>query len=263
MSYRLARTAHFLTIDVTGWHRDPVVAQALRNGVAGSFAARDESVVDRVVDELAAADARATFFVDATVAVAAKTLARRLVGAGHEVGVLGTYDGDDWDEFRDDARSGRAVLEDQTGLQVRGFRSPSGARNGGPWRFDVLVEESFEYDSSRTAGYIQSFVCGSGTLIEVPLTPGTALRYSTYAQLRGVLESRTRAAMPSVVAFSTWEMDVDQPKVRLPMLASIRHYGGRRAAGDRLHRMLTDFRFDAIAHRLTDLSQSAPQTFAA
>lgn len=263
MNYRLSSTTNLLTIDVAGWYRDPAVASAVRSRPVEQFSEREASVVDKIVDDLAAAGARATFFVEAAVATATKNLTRRLTRAGHEVAALGVYAGDDLDEFREDVRIARLTIEEQTGVRVHGFRSPRSRKEQGSWRFDVLIDEGFDYDSSRFAGYTQSFVCGAGSLVEVPLTAGISLRRSSYGQVRSVLESRTRAALPAVASFATWEMDVEQPKVRLPMLASIRHYSGRRAASDRMRRMLGDFRFDAIAHRLTELAQSAPQAFAA
>jgi hypothetical protein len=154
------------------------------------------------------------------------------------------------------------------------------ASTGSPlWRFEVLVEEGFDYDSShlpqraairtdlRVPSYPQTIVCGPGTLIEVPLLPhpfvrgALSIRRAPYAAVHHLFASRTEAGLPGVVSFATWEVDRDQPKLKLPILVSWRHYAGRRGADDRVDRLLKEFRFDAIGYRLAELAEQAPAVY--
>src|SRR5262249_22041465 len=53
------------------------------------------------------------------------------------------------EEFRDDARRSRDVLQAASGRRVVGFRIPQGLRSSSDlWMLDVLAEEKYLYDSS-------------------------------------------------------------------------------------------------------------------
>jgi len=277
MTYRLAGTTHFLTIDVADWTADPEVASAVARRNFDPLDARAGETVNVLLDQLAAANAQATFFITGPIARRDATLLRRVVRAGHEVAVRGAPALWDQDAFRADARTVKDTVEDACGAQVSGFRSsPVTPKNPALWRFETLIEEGYEYDSSRlprtargraeqsVPNYPQTIVCGAGTLIEVPLlshpfaTGPLCVRSAPYAAMRQMFASRTHAGLPGVVSFATWEVDRDQPKLNLPMLTSWRHYRGRRAAHDRVDRLLQEFRFDAIGHRLNELAAQAP-----
>jgi hypothetical protein len=111
-------------------------------------------------------------------------------------------------------------------------------------------------------------MCDAGTLIEVPLLSqpsakrALSMRRTSYAAVQQAFASRTRAGLPGVAAFATWEVDHLQPKLNLPVFTSWRHYRGRKAAHDHVDRLLREFRFDAIGHRLNELAEQAPAAFA-
>jgi polysaccharide deacetylase family protein (PEP-CTERM system associated) len=53
------------------------------------------------------------------------------------------------DEFREDIRKSRKILEDIAGEEVIGYRAPSySITNQSQWAFEILAEEGFKYDSS-------------------------------------------------------------------------------------------------------------------
>lgn len=281
MTYRLSATTHFLTIDVADWTSDPDVAAIVARRNFDPLDARAGTMVNGLLDQLAAAKSWGTFFVAGPVARRDAPLMRRIVHSGHEVAARGAPALFDPDAFRADALQVKASIEDAVGIQVRGFRSTAvPPKRSSLWRVEALIEAGYEYDSSmlpHTAGgpldqavpgYPQMIVCGSGTLIEVPLLRqpfgkrAFSIRRTPYAAVQQVFASRTRDRLPGVVSFATWEVDHEQPKLNLPVLASWRHYRGRRAAHDRVDRLLREFRFDAIGHRLSELAEQAPATFA-
>jgi peptidoglycan/xylan/chitin deacetylase (PgdA/CDA1 family) len=275
--FQLSSTAHLLSIDVAEWHEDPAIARAAKKGELNERGNRAVQIVDELIDTLAATRAKATFFLRAAVVDADPSVAKRIVRAGHEVAAHGAYDGAHWEPFRADVRESRRRLEDAAGVHVRGFRSSSRAAAANRWRFEVLAEEGIEYDASRVAGttagvavpnYAQTLVCAGGSLVEVPLSTGPwgaplSLRRMPYPALRLTLADRTRAALPGLLSFATWEMDDGQPRHGLPVIASLRHLSGRRLARERFARLLSEFRFDAIGHRLSELAKDAPSAFAA
>jgi hypothetical protein len=272
VDYRLSSTAQLLTIDVVEWYRDPVLASALkkRNTVEPD---RTPQVVGNLLRELDSAGARATFFIDAGTATRHGDVVRAIVRHGHEVGALGDYVGDDWDVFRADARRVKDVLDRIPGVGVRGFRSPFSPL-AAPWRFPMLVDEGYEYDSTRVAvgavpSYAQTQECTTGWLIEVPLmaspfgSTSLSVRDTSYGAMHRAFAGRARSGLPGVISFATWEIDDEEPRQRLPLLAAFRHYRGRRAARERVQRLLRDFRFDAIGYQLSELAKDAPAAYAA
>ncbi|HEY4304030.1 MAG TPA: DUF3473 domain-containing protein [Gemmatimonadaceae bacterium] len=280
MTFRLSITTHFLTIDVADWTSDPAVAEIVARRNFDPLDGRAGDTVNALLDRLAATSSWATFFLSGPIARRDAPLIRRIVRSGHEVAARGAPGFLEPDQFRNDARLVKSSIEDAVGVQVRGFRSRVAAKGPSMWRFEVLIEEGYEYDSSRlprlargpldqaVPTYPQTIVCAAGTLIEVPLLTqpfakqAFSLRRTPYAAVQQVFASRTRAGMPGVASFATWEIDHEQPKINLPVLTSWRHYRGRRAAHDRVDRLLNEFRFDAIGHRLSELAEQAPTTYA-
>ena len=93
----------------------------------------DPDVTPAVLDVLAAAGVRATFFVLTDRADRHPELVHRAVGEGHEVGLHGPdhrrLTTRPAAEVRRDLAEARARLEDLTGQPVRWFRPPFGAQN--------------------------------------------------------------------------------------------------------------------------------------
>ncbi len=272
VEYRLSSTPQLLTIDVLEWYRDPVLASALRDHEMAE-ADRTPQVVDGLLRELDTAGARATFFVGAGTATRHGDMVRSIVRNGHEVAALGTYVGDDWDWFRADARRVKDALDRIPGVAARGFRSPWSPLVA-PWRFAMLVDEGYEYDSTRISSgavpaYARTQQCDTGWLIEVPRMPSSfggatlSVRDASYGTMRRLLAERTQNGLRGVISFATWEVDDEEPRQRLPLLAAFRHYRGRRAARERVRRLLQDFRFDAIGYQLSELAKDAPSAYAA
>src|SRR5262245_46815595 len=103
-----------------------------------------------LLDQLAHFDQKATFFLVGQLARQQPDLVRDIHRAGHEVAPHS------WDhrrvhhlspeEFREDVRMSRDVLEQITGTAVAGYRAPtfSIVRQTG-WALDVLAELGFRY----------------------------------------------------------------------------------------------------------------------
>jgi polysaccharide deacetylase family protein (PEP-CTERM system associated) len=142
------------SFDVEEHHRIEAAAQlAVSPEQKADYAGRMEVATRRLLDQLAAANVRATFYVVGEIARSHPGLVRDMHAAGHEVG------SHSWDHrrvhrftpqsFRDDLRASKDALEQATGAPVWGFRAPtfSVMRETG-WAIDALVDCGFEYDSS-------------------------------------------------------------------------------------------------------------------
>jgi len=98
-------------------------------------------------------DVKATFFVLGWVAQHFPDLVRRISGQGHEVASHGfghrRVTTQSRQEFRNDIRRSKGLLEDLTGRQVFGYRAPSYSIGLETlWAFDELYDAGFHYDSS-------------------------------------------------------------------------------------------------------------------
>jgi len=139
------------SVDVEDWfHSNFRSAPRLDSA---SFERRVDVGVARILDALAIAQSRATFFVLGSVAEERPTLVRRIADAGHEIASHSfshtlLYEQRPEDVARD-LEKARALLQDLSGQPVTGFRAPSWsitARN--LWALDVIAEAGFLYDSS-------------------------------------------------------------------------------------------------------------------
>ena len=139
------------------------------------------------------------------------------------------------------------------GAPVVGFRAPSFSLVPGlEWAFDILLEEGYRYDSSlfpiRRPGYgypgtphsPHEIARPGGTLVEFPLTVlsvagadlpaagGGYFRHFPYAITRAALASYARRGTPATFYIHPWEVDPHQPRLPVPALQRLRHYGGIR-----------------------------------
>src|SRR5437879_9171746 len=126
---------------------------AIGSELKAHYCDRLESSTRWLLDELAARDIRATFFIVGQIAVHNSRLVRAIGQAGHEVASHG------WDHqrihnftpaaFADDLRKSKDALEQATGREVVGYRAPTfSIVRQTAWAIDVLVEMALKYDSS-------------------------------------------------------------------------------------------------------------------
>ncbi len=263
-----APLANALTVDVEEWFHildyedapDPERWDGLESRVALG--------TDRILGILANAGVRATFFFLGWVAERHPELARRVASAGHEIATHGhrhclVYRGTK-EQFREDARRAKRVLEDQTGVAVEGYRAAGFSITAQtPWAFDVLAEEGFRYDSSvfpmkRAHGGIEvarrrPFRIsgpGGGSLWEFPIVPwdlgplrlpfagGGYFRLWPLALSRAAARAQNRDGVPVTWYVHPREVDPEQPRLALPWRRRFKYYVGLSGAASKLVRLL-------------------------
>jgi polysaccharide deacetylase family protein (PEP-CTERM system associated) len=271
---------HFFTVDVEESFQVSALEPFVSRSHWTSFESRVAGNVDRLLDLLAGTGTEATFFVLGWVAERAPEMVRAIVSRGHEVASHG------WDhrrvtdqtpdQFRESVRGSKRLLEDLAGAPVLGFRAPSfSIVPGREWALDILLEEGYRYDSSllpvqrRGSGYPGTapdphvVARPAGALMEFPPATfrvgarllaaggGAYLRLLPFALVRGALRQATRRGVPATLYTHPWEIDPAQPRIPVPPLTRIRHYGGLRRTHGRLARLLREFRFQAIRRAVT------------
>ena len=156
-----------------------------------------ESAVDKnfgiLLDEFDHANVKVTCFFLGWVAEHHPTLVREAHRRGHEIASHGyahrlIYTQSP-QEFSQDIRKSKIILEDLIGQPVKGYRAPGfSITKDTPWAFDLLAKAGYQYDSSvfpasRGHGGIKDaemrpykVITPHGGLIEFPVTVAPILR---------------------------------------------------------------------------------------
>src|SRR5580692_4689763 len=118
--------ADALSVDVEDYFHVEAFADHVRAENWPSFASRVHGNCERIIELFANYDWRATFFVLGWVAERDPGLVRKIADAGHELAchsyshrrVFSLQP----EEFRDDLRRARGIIEDAVGVRVVGYR---------------------------------------------------------------------------------------------------------------------------------------------
>jgi polysaccharide deacetylase family protein (PEP-CTERM system associated) len=266
---------HHFTVDVEEHFQVAALEPVVARDSWDALESRVEANTRRILDLLARSGAHGTFFTLGWVAERHPQLVKAIAAGGHELASHG------WDhrrvttltpdEFRDQARRSKRVLEDLAGHEVLGYRAPSySIVQGREWALDILLEEGYRYDSSlfpvRRPGY--GYASGArdphwlaraaGRLAEIPpatirragvnlpAAGGAYFRLLPYGLTAAGLRDAERRGIAGTFYVHPWETDPDQPRFDVPLTTRIRHYGGLGRTMERLERLLGEFRFTSI-----------------
>jgi polysaccharide deacetylase family protein (PEP-CTERM system associated) len=241
-----------------------------------------------LLDVLATARVRGTFFVLGWIAERQPDLVSRIAGGGHEIASHG-YDHrmitqQTPEEFAADLRRSLRVLRALSGQAVVGYRAPSfSVVRETLWALDILMDHGIVYDSSIYPVHHDRYGIpgtprapyrvrwGDGRELwelppatlrvlgrTLPAAGGGYLRLLPYAHTEHTLRRMNAAGMPGVVYTHPWEYDVDQPRVKLPPLRRLRHYARIATTPGKFERLLRDFEFTTCLDVL-EASRATPE----
>jgi len=264
-----------MTVDVEDYFQVSAFESVLKPSDWPSIPLRVEENTHRLLDVFAEHNAKSTFFTLGWVAQRCPTLIKRIVEEGHELASHGLNHRRATtmtrDEFIDDVKISKAILEDAGGVAVKGYRAPSFSVNDdNQWIYEVLVELGFEYSSSTYP--ISHDLYGVPEwprfkyqrpegITEIPIPTivkndkNVGIGGGGYFRLYPYWLSRKRiqAFMQSETApysfyFHPWEIDPGQPKIaNAPLKSKIRHYINLGRMEGKLKRLLSDYRWGTMA----------------
>ena len=271
-----------LSVDVEDWFQVGAFENVIARGDWDAIGTRVEDNIARILDLLAEADVKATFFTLGWVARRHPAMIARIAAAGHELASHG-YDHArvftlSRREFAEDIRKARAIIEDAAGVQVTGYRAPSfSIDRRTPWAYAELAEQGYAYSSSVAPVAHDHYGWPDAprfafrplpwaSLIELPVTTailggrrvaaggGGFFRVLPYGFSRwAIRQVNRRDGRPAVFYFHPWEIDPEQPRVpRAPLRSRFRHYTGLAKMAGKLGALVHEFRWgriDLIAHR--------------
>ena len=173
------------------------------------------------------------------------------------------------------------MLEDITGVEVRGYRAPSfSIGHTNPWALDCVARAGYRYSSSiypvKHDHYGMPdaprfpFASRDG-LMEVPVTTvrmgsrnlpaggGGYFRLLPYAISRWLLSQvNKRDGKPAMFYCHPWEIDADQPRVQgVDAKSRFRHYINLHRTEGRLARLMRDFRWGRMDEVFPEIARAA------
>lgn len=276
-----------LSVDVEDYFQVSAFERHIARDAWETLPCRVERNTDRVLELFAEHGAKATFFTLGWVAERYPSLVRRIVEAGHEVASHGyshvRVTQQTPAEFSDDVRRTKHLLEDVSGIEVRGYRAASYSINRDTlWALDTLNDAGYHYSSSiypvRHDLYGMPdaprfpFRHKETGILEIPITTvklmrrnwpgggGGFFRLLPYVASRWAIRRVNRNdGRPSVFYFHPWEIDPDQPKqTGLSLRTRTRHYMNLSRMERRLQRLLSDFHWDRMDRIFLDANGEAP-----
>lgn len=280
------RPAHMFSIDVEEYFHVVALEPYAPKHRWESFESRVEASIDELLEWMSADGCRGTFFTVGWLAERHPAMVKRIAAAGHEI-ASHTYDHvrithQTPAAFRESVRRTKHLLEEMTGTPVVGFRAPSfSITRGHEWALDVLIEEGHRYDSSlfpvRRRGY--GFAGGrrdphwidrpSGRIAEfppstlrvfgmtLPAAGGAYFRLLSPRLVHAALRSAEQRGAPGTFYLHPWEWDPGQPRLDVPPLTAIRHYGRLSGVAARMRHLMQSFRFVPAIDLLPEIPQDA------
>lgn len=284
-----------LTIDVEDYYHVSAFEDFVSRREWGEFESRVVASTRKILDILNKADVRATFFVLGWVAKRHPDLVRAIHEAGHEIGCHSYWHRLVYrlspEEFRDDVRQGRDVLQNITNGPVTMYRAPSfSITRRCLWALDILIEEGFTHDSSvypvlhdrygipgapaephrirRPAGEIVESPPPVCRLLgmKFPVAGGGYFRLYPYGLTWHGVRAIHAEARPAVVYLHPWEVDPEQPRLPCGRATAFRHYVNLAGTEGRLRRLVRDFSFGTLSDAVAaftaqrDLAEWAPES---
>ncbi len=259
------------TVDVEDWYQTHDFDFDFRTW--DRFEDRVEYSTRIILEMLAECGVKATFFVLGCVAQRHPELVREIAGSGHEVGCHGG-----WhrmishmrrEEFREDLRWSRGMLEDISGCAVNLFRAPSWSiSRDSLWALQILEEEGFICDSSiqpvhtplsgiNNAQLRPYYPIVDGHTLKLLEFPPTVLSWGKMRlpfaggwYLRAIPLilivwglKKVNQMGPALVYIHPWEMDPEQPHLPASIPVRLSHYLNLAGNREKVRKLLARVNF--------------------
>jgi|SRR5215831_8872405 len=266
-----------LTIDLEDYYHVSAFKDQIATAQWNSQESRIEYTTNLLLDLLDETGCKATFFTLGWVVENRPRVVRQVADRGHEIACHSLRHRTVYEmtpeEFREDTRIAKQLLEDSAGAVVHGYRAPSFSITAKSlWAFEVLAELGFTYDSSifpirhpnygmphmiRTpfqvltdAGSITEFPMPTLLLgdMRAPIGGGAYFRFLPYGYTKWAIQFINRHEnRQCCVYLHPWELDPQQPRMHGSLTSRIRHYVGLRNTPIKFRKLLRDFEFQPMS----------------
>ena len=265
-----------LGIDVEEWYH--LCGLNMPSGLSSDYESRVVKNTEKILQLLDVSKTKATFFILGVIAERFPELVRKIDERGHEIASHGYRHLELFnhspDSFKEDLKKSLHILESITGKPVLGYRAPGfSITTGSLWAIDILVQAGIKYDCSifpirhprygiRSASPLP--YCIRPDLIEfppstirflgenLPIAGGAYLRILPFTLIKTAMENLNNHDIAVNTYLHVWEMDDEQPKLKIPMSRRFTHYAGIKKTQLKFENLLTHFRYVPINQVIQD-----------
>jgi polysaccharide deacetylase family protein (PEP-CTERM system associated) len=243
----------------------------------GKYPARIERNCHKILELLRNHNVKATFFVLGYLAEKYPHLIEAIKADDHEIGSHGFSHTQLFrltpEKFDDEIKRTNEAIVKITGKNPIGFRAPIfSIVEDSLWAIDVLAENGYLYDSSiyptinyrygivKSERFFHQIETKKGNKIaEIPVTTskfsklnmpvggGAYFRIWPYFVTRWGFRQVVREGHPGVFYIHPWEIDTEQPRIKLPLRLSLTHYTNLKTTEKKLKKLFEDFSFSTMA----------------
>ncbi len=256
------------SVDVEDWFHILDVPSAPAISEWSRLPSRVEQNFSRLLDIFSEYQVQVTCFVLGWIGERFPHLVREAVARGHEIASHGYGHGlvyqQSRDEFYEDVRTSRLLLEDLAAAPVVGYRAPGfSTTTDTPWFFEALAEAGYQYDSSifpavRAHGGIPDarrdpYRVGGDGILEMPITVadflgrgmcffgGGYLRVFPYWLICKKVKEVLAEGRPVVFYIHPREIDPAHPRLPMSPSRAFKSYVNLESTEAKIRRILQDF----------------------
>ncbi|GHT09255.1 polysaccharide deacetylase [Bacteroidia bacterium] len=259
---------HLLTFDIEDWYNCDFISEDFH---WEKYEVRIYTGVERILNELAARNIKATFFCLGWTAEKHPQVIRDIHRCGHHIGCH-SYQHElsfrfDKEGFKNDTEKAKKLIEDLIGEEINAFRAPGfSITEKNVWALEVLSELGFQYDCSlfpaaHDYGGFQRYgqsepallqLSNGATIKEFPINIHTVLGKNIVFSGGGFfrlfpyfLIKRWAKQTPYLMTyFHPRDFDPGQPMVEsLPAIRKFKSYVGLKTSFKKFQKLLDDFNF--------------------
>ena len=267
------------TVDLEDWFCSHNLKGTINNEDWDTLPGRVVKPTMDILQLLGKHKCKATFFVLGWIADRYPELIQIIAREGHEIASHGyaheLLTGMTRNQFEDDLRKSVNSIYSASGILPTGFRAPAfTVVKSTLWALDVLKNNGFTYDSSiYPTGVHPDYGMANAPLaihqmneavVEVPLScavlygqnipcsGGAYLRFLPYPIYKILVRQVVDSGRNFIFYIHPWEIDVNMPRVKLPVLKGLRHYTNLSSTMGKMDLLLQDFEFSSIKEILND-----------
>jgi polysaccharide deacetylase family protein (PEP-CTERM system associated) len=278
--------ANIASADIEDYFQVEAFARSIDRSTWQSYSCRVEGNTHRLLDLFDECEVKGTYFILGWVAERYPRLVQEIAERGHELGCHSYWHRPIYrlsaDEFREDTRRAKELIEQASGESICGYRAPSfSITSRSLWAFDILAELGFTYDSSvfpvshdvygmpdapRSPFVVMTpsgpvleypmatFRVGSGR--NLPVGGGGYLRIFPYWYTEIGVRRAWHDGVPVVSYIHPWEVDPGQPRLAGSLKSRLRHYTNLTKTEERWRKLVHLGPFSSF--RDSGLAESAP-----
>ncbi|GHV30496.1 polysaccharide deacetylase [Bacteroidia bacterium] len=262
---------HLLTFDIEDWYNCDFIS---KNFHWEKYEVRIYTGVERILNELAARNLKATFFCLGWIAEHHPQVIRDIHRCGHHIGCH-SYQHElsfrfDKEGFKNDTEKAKKLIENLIGEEINAFRAPGfSITEKNVWALEVLSELGFQYDCSlfpaaHDYGGFQRYgqsepallqLSNGATIKEFPINIHTVLGKNIVFSGGGffrlfpyfLIKHWAKQTPYLMTYFHPRDFDPGQPMIKsLPLMRKFKSYVGLKKSFIKFQQLLNDFDFVSI-----------------